>query len=87
MCHICKAVEQLEEQEEITNLKAKLNDAQDLLENCGYCRECLWDMESIHDVSTSLTEAVWPDDCTPICEGCNREFVNMVKRRLENGTN
>ena len=68
--------------EEIANLKAKLNGALDLLENCGYCRECLWDIESINDISTGLKEAVWPEDNTPLCKECNEVFVNTVNDNI-----
>ena len=63
---------------EVRELKARLNDAQDLLENCGYCRECFWDKESIGDVAVQVTEPVWPDDCTALCDSCMVDFKEMV---------
>jgi len=50
-----------------------------LLENCGYCRECFWDKESISDVAAQLTEPVWPNDCTPLCESCMVDFKDMIE--------
>jgi hypothetical protein len=93
MCHICRAVEHLKEQEEkemnieeltelTANLKAKLNDALDLLENCGYCRKCLWDKESIGYIIENTIEAIWPKDCTPLCEECNAEFVESIENKI-----
>lgn len=63
---------------EVRELKARLNDAQDLLENCGYCRECFWDRESISDVAVQVTEPVWPDVCTALCDSCMVDFKEMV---------
>ena len=60
--------------EKIEQLKARLRDAQDLLENCGYCRECFWDKESIGDVQAQLKEPVWPEDNTPLCKSCTADF-------------
>lgn len=92
MCHICRAQEHLKEQEEIkmieelteeiANLKRKLNDALEVLENCGYCRECLWDKESISDIVESTTKPKWPIDCMPLCEECNAEFVESVENKI-----
>ena len=65
--------------EEVEQLKARLNDALDLLENCGYCRECMWDRESIGGVVDNLTEAVWPENCTPLCESCTEDFKEMIE--------
>jgi hypothetical protein len=65
--------------EEIIKLQARLNDALDLLENCGYCRECMWDRESIGGIVDNLKEPIWPDNCTPLCMGCMLEFKEMFE--------
>ena len=64
---------------EVKQLRARLNDAQDLLENCGYCRECFWDKESISDIVLQLTEPVWPDDCTALCDSCMKDIKEMIE--------
>jgi|DEB0MinimDraft_4_1074332.scaffolds.fasta_scaffold05792_2 hypothetical protein len=64
---------------EVKRLRGRLRDAEDLLENCGYCRECFWDKESISDVAVQLTEPVWPNDCTPLCESCMEDFKEMFE--------
>jgi hypothetical protein len=64
---------------EVKRLASRLRDAEDLLENCGYCRECFWDKESISDVAAQLTEPVWPNDCTPLCESCMVDFKDMIE--------
>jgi len=69
--------------EKIANLKRKLNDALEVLENCGYCRECLWDKESISDIVESTTKAKWPIECMPLCEECNEKFVESVENKLQ----
>ena len=64
---------------EVKRLTSRLRDAEDLLENCGYCRECFWDKESISDVAVQLTEPVWPNDCTALCEPCMIDFKEMIE--------
>jgi len=65
--------------EEVKRLRGRLRDAEDLLENCGYCRECFWDKESISDVAVQLTEPVWPNDCTPLCDSCMEDLKEMFE--------
>jgi len=68
--------------EKIEQLKARLRDAQDLLENCGYCRECFWNRDSIGDIAAHLFQEAysigevpeWPSDCTPLCKSCTVDF-------------
>jgi len=64
---------------EVERLTARLHDAEDLLESCGYCRECFWDSESIGDTASQLEEPVWPTDCTPLCESCMVDFKEMIE--------
>lgn len=71
--------------EQLSKVTARLRDAQDLLEDCGYCRECLWDKEGISDIveqgfdMTPTGEPVWPDDCTALCESCMKDFKELVE--------
>lgn len=48
-----------------------------LLVDCGYCEDCLWDIESIGDVMVELTEPIWPKDCEPLCVYCMIVFKEM----------
>tara|TARA_R110002096_G_scaffold89034_2_gene203018 strand:- start:133 stop:480 length:348 start_codon:yes stop_codon:yes gene_type:complete len=70
------------------HLASRLRNAEDLLENCGYCRECYWDKESISDIAENilryfrlgeLTQKVWPNDCEPLCESCMVDFKEMIE--------
>ena len=80
LCNIIMGIEKIPVvNDEITDLKARLNDAQDLIESCGYCRECFWDYESIGDVQTTLIERVWPEDNTPLCKSCTIDFKEMFE--------
>lgn len=64
---------------EVKRLATRLRDAEDLLENCGYCRECMWDRDSIGDIANELTKPVWPEDNTPLCKSCMEDFKEMIK--------
>lgn len=85
LCNIIMGIEEIPVvNDEITDLKARLNDAQDLLHDCGYCRECFWNGDSIGDVAAHLFEEAyskgevpeWPSDCTPLCRSCTVDFKN-----------
>ena len=78
LCNIIMGIDEIPVvNDEITDLKARLNDAQDLLESCGYCRECFWDGPSIMSVAAELKEPVWPSDCTSLCRSCTADFKEM----------
>ena len=69
---------------EVKRLRGRLRDAEDMLENCGYCRECYWDKESISDVvgdmeDEEITKSVWPDGYNKLCESCTEDFKEMIE--------
>ena len=64
--------------EEIKRLKLRLRNAEDLIEDCGYCRNCFWDEENIRDIAEILEEPVWPSDCIPLCDLCHEKLEEML---------
>ena len=70
-------IEDLEE--EVKRLTSKLETAQQLIEDCGYCGECYWDKESIYDEFLNLKEPKWPSGNTPLCEECMVLFKEMFE--------
>jgi hypothetical protein len=71
-------------QQEAIAYKSKYNDARSILESCGYCKNCLWDKESISDVvvqydGSKLKEPVWPSNFEPLCESCTEVFKEMFE--------
>jgi len=72
---ICRDVNALVDENK--ELKYENDRMRDLLQNCGYCSDCLWDIESIGDKMVELTEPIWPKDCEPLCESCLEDFKEM----------
>ena len=71
-------------QQEAIAYKSRYNDARSILENCGYCKDCLWDKESISDVvvqydGSKLKEPVWPSNLEPLCDSCTEDFKEMFE--------
>ncbi len=64
-------------QDDIGELKYQNERMRALLVDCGYCNDCLWDIESIGDVMVELTEPIWPKDCEPLCVYCMICFKEM----------
>ena len=62
-------------------LTARLRDAEDMIENCGYCRDCFWNSESIRDTiaNDNITEPTWPDTYTSLCTSCLEDFKEMIR--------
>tara|TARA_R110000824_G_scaffold391530_1_gene589382 strand:+ start:238 stop:552 length:315 start_codon:yes stop_codon:yes gene_type:complete len=69
---------------EVERLASRLRNAEDLLENYGYCRECYWDKETISHVvgdmeDEEITKRVWPDGYNKLCESCTEDFKEMIE--------
>lgn len=75
----------------VMSLESRLRDAQDILHDCGYCRECFWDYTSIQNVAAHLFEKAyskgevpeWPSDCTPLCKTCTLDFKDWFTEAYE----